>query len=1806
MHLTRYAKHSFAASEEEGLSARFAPLDEENRLRAVQDLLSFSRRQGETIDALISRFDITRQMAHREGGGAISIETAALILLRACAVTSEQFQTLTQPFGLRLPMSDPESQQMCHHLRRLAHIVERHPNNIASGLRQHSHFSQTYLAEADTGSSHSSEPWLHQPRSGDWSNPGGMGSLNQTDWAFQATVTEGGYSETDSATSSDQDEPIAMDDLQGMTNSQADEYLFGQYQQAKKRWRRFTGKPVRALRRTLHRKGKGKGKRGRTVSLCVAAPAGQRTICVQDALVGATVRLAPPLRTADVQGPSGSLGSTMQQNIAQVQAHQLQSRNPSRSHRGSDSVPSVFMQFSGIAHNTPYQEASQAHAGTMFQQSQVPTFQAAPVAPPYTQLTSMFGQVHALRSEESASRAAARQSIAAGGAEHTDAEEPRRSAFQGFVSSCTVCLEEFSPGDEVCRMRCGHVFHTMCVGELAAQNEIEVDPQGLVRIVCPNCRTTTQVLRAWRYPALSGMHTPPTQESDAQAEPDSGGTPVRDGEGLRDDDEAPEVPTEARVPDAEDPSLDIPSAFPWWPVPEHCCDPPEAVQATAYHSNVRLADGRVGLLVDPGSYGNLVGAQWLEEASRQMPHLPSMTTRAQPLQVGGVGKGAQVCREDCRLPIAMTRQDGSITTGTFSSPVVLQSGCPALLGLKALQDNRAILDLGKKQLHFVGQGEPTLVLPPGSETFQLEAAVSGHLLLPCAARGPASAGEHHLFSESDAAECHLVSPAGERSEHERICQEACACFDPVKAMQVVVDIACKLHQGEGTSSSQRFEGSQGLSLCFGAYTYGGKQGITKITAERPWLTQLICRTLAHAVPAEEYTSFMLLKDSEAPMHIDKYNHGKNIVLPLKLPPHGGGLWVELRPGDKVSGEVAVHHDGSTHVAGQVFKLQVGVPQTFCPKARHATEPWTRGHRVVIAAYTTGGYARLAAPEARELTSLGFAMPSGSVRQVQEALLAESQSSQDSPVHSKPLQQDQQVHEAAQVESKSSQDWSVHSKSSETRPTGASASSAKHRRSSCMTVIRRVLLISLFHSSASAFLSQGWEPTRFRPLELLRSGFDDAVSRLKQDEYSALWVDLADARHFGGQERTSQICSRLAVLFTWAERQAVPVILAASRRTAWNHPGFKQLVDRGQFYTSHHSWCRLGARISAATSAERHKVLSTIRLPNHDCRCSTEIEHVFDLDDKSPGSAKIRAQAEQTVVASIVAALGRVLDAGQGSPKPSDPVDATSFSTSTTTDFVCATCGLMQAGPGCRFCDADSIRTFSVLSPASPASSSNQEPCKVEPQAPNDCYPTESKLMQRQKQKANKAAGIEPTVQRRHKHVEQHFDDCGEDLSSLSFPVAGNLLDDSDSSGDDAGQIADALVNRQLNAFETWTRCGSTGDQVPAFTPETVVAVDVDEMQSILSSASYTSWGVEIVELFGGQGQTSRLCVRRKLRAGHNFELLTGVNLADPVAQRKVLGYISIAKPLVVVMAPVCSPYGPLGNWNRIINPGAWQQSVGNAEPLAAFSGRVAEVQLTQQRYFLIEQPYPSKLYEVDPWPKVRQHPKCVRVVFHQCMLGQSVQGLLAKKPTELVANHRCLIAAFEGLQCDNSHAHAQLLGGRAHQTQRWPVQMCSKIAHGINILTRKLVHEGALAGNVCKKRATGDAYVAGCVYPSVSAGTDEAGDSQQPESSEAWRGCKGCLWRLHRGDPLHSRVRGVCKYPDDETFIFDCPGCKARKNRLSPLLVSQRLWVLYWIDTRSMLADALTKGSCSRELITAAMSGNLLMPQPYEIQEIRR
>ena len=570
-----------------------------------------------------------------------------------------------------------------------------------------------------------------------------------------------------------------------------------------------------------------------------------------------------------------------------------------------------------------------------------------------------------------------------------------------------------------------------------------------------NCRATAHVARTWRVPhptAGTPNRSDDAQASDvAQASPE----PVR----TEASEPVPASVSSSRRTSTEDFLFPDESAFPWWPVPSHVKPAQQSEAIGVYHSNVRLADGRVGLLVDPGSYGNLVGAHWLQEAGLAAGQTPALTRRDMPLQVGGVGKGAQVCQDDCRLPIALTRSDGSVTTGSFTSPVVQHSACPALLGLRSLQENRAILDLEKKQLHFVGPGEPTLVLPPGSETFQLESAMSGHLLLPCTSSAPATSGEHHLFAdktqqpeplETQGQEDHTLSSVSEAA-----CRQACNDFHLGTALSLLSRIAHEIH---ARTSSQELQPPE----------------------PRPWLTHLLQKVFKQepaddsARPAWSHSTVTTSPQSVAniPGHSELTGASNTSDASLRSPQVSAIIPERSRPAG-----VTACADGN------------GLPAQV---SEHVQVPQESG----------SGPQRLGA------------------------------------------------HEVC-------------------RP-----SRQNHRPG--LATLRRVLLISSFHSTASAFLSQGWEATRLRPLELLRSGFDDAVGRIKQNEYQALWVDLADARQFAGQERTSSVCSRLSVLVSWAGRQEVSVVFAASRHGAWQHPAVKALLEQGRYHSSYHNWCRVGA------------------------------------------------------------------------------------------------------------------------------------------------------------------------------------------------------------------------------------------------------------------------------------------------------------------------------------------------------------------------------------------------------------------------------------------------------------------------------------------------------------------------------------------------------------------------------------------------------------------------------------------------------
>ena len=88
---------------------------------------------------------------------------------------------------------------------------------------------------------------------------------------------------------------------------------------------------------------------------------------------------------------------------------------------------------------------------------------------------------------------------------------------------------------------------------------------------------------------------------------------------------------------------------------------------------------------------------------------------------------------DCVLPIALQQTSGNITSGSFTTPTIPNSDLPGLLGLDSLESMSAIVDFGARKMYIPGPGgvEMPKALPPGTDTFQLQKAPSGHLLLPC-------------------------------------------------------------------------------------------------------------------------------------------------------------------------------------------------------------------------------------------------------------------------------------------------------------------------------------------------------------------------------------------------------------------------------------------------------------------------------------------------------------------------------------------------------------------------------------------------------------------------------------------------------------------------------------------------------------------------------------------------------------------------------------------------------------------------------------------------------------------------------------------------------------------------------------------------------------------------------------------------------------------------------------------------------------------------------------------------------------------
>ena len=233
----------------------------------MTEFQAFARYPGETINAILSRYALVRQRAHEQGNFVQSVEACALQLLKACNCSPTQLMQFTAPFNGRMPSTETEFLAMQANMRRVGHNLEHSPNNIAQSLLPPRQAKPGAYLAGETVDAFMTGPSTSGNQDGpvtDWSFLGkpptcapSSYSPGQSDAQSQPQPDASSSSDatgSDTDTSSDSgNEKIDMTDVAGLTQKQAEAKIFWQYREHKRKWRRFTNKPVRKFRRHVNR-----------------------------------------------------------------------------------------------------------------------------------------------------------------------------------------------------------------------------------------------------------------------------------------------------------------------------------------------------------------------------------------------------------------------------------------------------------------------------------------------------------------------------------------------------------------------------------------------------------------------------------------------------------------------------------------------------------------------------------------------------------------------------------------------------------------------------------------------------------------------------------------------------------------------------------------------------------------------------------------------------------------------------------------------------------------------------------------------------------------------------------------------------------------------------------------------------------------------------------------------------------------------------------------------------------------------------------------------------------------------------------------------------------------------------------------------------------------------------------------------------------------------------------------------------------------------------------------------------------------
>ena len=660
----------------------------------------------------------------------------------------------------------------------------------------------------------------------------------------------------------------------------------------------------------------------------------------------------------------------------------------------------------------------------------------------------------------------------------------------------------------------------------------------------------------------------------------------------------------------------------------------------------------------------------------------------------------------------------------------------------------------------------------------------------------------------------------------------------------------------------------------------------------------------------------------------------------------------------------------------------------------------------------------------------------------------------------------------------------------------------------------------------------------------------------------IYVRLAGAGIGSGNKKDVRRALFLTQLLLLQKQEGRHVLIEARNNSeAWSLAPYVELLKTLRI--TQHKWCNYGILIDGKTpcSAVTQMASSFPMNTCGKCQCGSSAQH----SGKAPNAERTATVVEAILRDTVAPALGLTLkqightqpeslDSSE-SPQKYQAMHATSSASSQLSSKLKSQKALSREHAAAHVKHPEKQRDVKQVQFQEPSSAEESDGppglCASSESEPEASYPTEQAMRQKERRKQRKELG-QDVKKKKTFEVEPATDDCGENCKGISEYDADvetpaddhfvGILEDLDDMHHFHSTPSTSSSSRHQNR-SYWlckflrSRHWLFGSSAPLLEPE-VETCDMDSFLTIARNRRQSSQ-VDVIELFGGQGDTSRILLRRyNAVTGQNFDLVCGFNLLNSRHLRMLDEYIDEFQPVVAVMAPPCTSLKGWAGLNAVINHDTWSQNRAISIELGKLAARVALKQLRGNRHFFNENPKGSELYELPEWQEVLAHPAVVRCCFDQCRTGlrrRLPPCLPIQKPTEIVASDEILVKRLRRRQCNLKHEHAQIGGGtrrsdgrmpvsaNSRETQLWPAELCSIIADSIQELLES--H-----------------YVRAFYFPTVKAAP--ADDSMSKAAGARLSSCPACKGHQRAAHPSHTRGTD-CIAKDQISDELACPGCNA-------------------------------------------------------------